>query len=58
MNSPKRMLQDERNSLRHQPRTQEYDDSEEEEKFENEKRYQNLPDQELTEEKLTQFMEI
>ena len=39
MNSPKRLLQDERHSLRQQPRTQEYDDSEEEENSENEKRY-------------------
>ena len=55
MNSPKRMLQDERHSLRQQPRMQEYDE-EEEENSEDEKRYQkhyqNLPDQELTEEKI------
>ena len=36
-------------------RTQEYDDSEEEENFENEKRYQNLPDQELTEERIDEI---
>ena len=51
MNSPERMLQDGGHSLRQQPRPQEYDDSEEVENSEDEKRYQNLPDQELTEEK-------
>ena len=54
LHSPERMLQDRRyfNDLHglqpriisHQPRTQEYDDSEEEEDSEDEKRYQNLPD--------------
>ena len=56
MNSPKRLLQDERHSLRRQPRMQKYDVSEEEEDYEDEKRYQiryqNLPDQELTEERI------
>ena len=55
MNSPKRLLRDEKHSLRQQPRSQEYDDSEEEENSENEKRYQNLPDQELTEEKVDEI---
>ena len=55
MNSPKRLLRNERHSLRQQPRAQEYDDSEEEENFENEKRYQNLPDQELTEERIDEI---
>ena len=54
MNSSKRLLQYERHSLRQQPRTQEYDDSEEE-NSEDEKRYQNLPDQELTEEKIDEI---
>ena len=59
MNSPKRMLQDGGHLLRQQPRTQEYHDSEEEnsedENSENEKRYRNLPDQELTEEKIDEI---
>ena len=39
MNSPNRLLRDERHSLRQQPRMQEYDDSEEEEEnSEDEKR--------------------
>ena len=59
MNSPKRLLQDERHSLRQQTRTREYDDSEEEENSEDEKRYRerykNLPDQELTEERIDEI---
>ena len=54
-------LQDERRSLGQQPRMQKYDDSEEEEEenSEDEKRYQeryrNLPDQELTEERIDEI---
>ena len=51
-------LQDERRSHRREPRMREYDDSEEE-ISEDEKRfqerYQNLPDQELTEEKIDEI---
>ena len=58
-NSPKRMLQDKRHSLRQRSRMQENDDSEEEENSEDEKRYQiryqNLPDQELTEERIDEI---
>ena len=48
-------LQDGRHSLRPQPRRQEYDDSEEEQNSEDEKRYKNLPDQELTEERIDEI---
>ena len=56
---PKRLLKDESHSLRRQPRRREYDVSEEEEDSEDEKRYQiryqNLPDQELTEERIDEI---
>ena len=55
MNSPERMLQDGGHLPRQQPRTQKYDDSEEEEDSEDENHYQNLPDQELTEEQIVKI---
>ena len=56
---PKRLLKDERYSHRQEPRRREYDETEEEEDFEDEKRYQiryqNLPEQELTEERIDEI---
>ena len=48
-------LQDGRHSLRPQPRRREYDDSEKEQNSEDENRYKNLPDQELTEERIDEI---